>query len=354
MRTVFIEKQISGILTVFPKDEYSFEDSLKDDAIKRARRLKRIMGFDKRRRVKTDTNSSDLYCRGIDYLLEKGLIKPEEIGAVITVTLTQDYLTPSISSIIHDYLDLSKDVICADIPQACTGYVVGLIEAFSLLEYLEDKKVLLCTGDVLNRIRQNEEKRDEPSFGGDAASISIIENNSNFGKIYCNYYSDGENYRDLIMPVGGFAHPVYSEEDAMISEDGETKNGLHIIMDGSNVFNFIQREVPPMIDDLFGYSGYDRDDIDLFLFHQPNRFILEKLAEKMQVPKEKMYMDIVEKYGNSNASTIPAVITDSVPKEMLEEKRLCCLAGFGAGLSWASLIMELGEMTFCEEIEVDL
>lgn len=352
MKAVWKGKKISGILTVLPEHECSFEDTILAESVSRIRRLKRIIGFDKRRRTKKDTNVSDLYKYGLSYMLENRMINKEEIGAIVVVTLTQDYLIPQVSHILHGEFSFPEDTICIDIPQACAGYVVGLAQAFMLLNHLSDKKVLLFTGDILNRERENEEKSEEPAFGGDAASISVIENNTDYSEIYFRFYSDGSQGENLIIPAGAFKYPVYTADDAQVAlPDGRIGNGMKMWMDGSFVFNFVEMEVPPLINGILEDAGKEKEDMAYYFFHQPNRFILEKLVDSLGIPTENTPMDLVAKYGNSNSSTIPMVITDHASQAMLQEKTYCCLAGFGAGLAWAALVMELGEMDFCRMIE---
>ncbi len=352
MKAVWKGKKISGILTVLPENEYSFEDTILAESVSRVRRLRKIMGFDKRRRVKAQTNVSDLYKSGLAYMLEHELINKEEIGAIVVVTLTQDFLNPQVSQILHGDFHFPEETVCIDIAQGCAGYIVGLAQAFMLLNHMKDKKVLLFTGDILNRKCGEEEKTVEPSFGGDAASVTVIENDDSFSDIYYRFYADGVRGMNLVMPAGAFKHPVYSAEDAYVTlEDGRTGYGLGIWMDGSWVFNFIIKEVPPLIEEVLQDANVLKQDIAHFFFHQPNRYILEKLADKMEVPREKVPMDIVEKYGNSNSSTIPMAITENASQEMLESRQTVCLSGFGSGLTWAALVMEMGELDFCEMIE---
>ena len=354
MRTIFRGKKISGVLTVLPENECSFEETIESDSLSRVRRLRRIMGFDKRRRVKSETCISDMHKFGLAYLLDQNYIEKEDIGAIVVVTLSPDYYVPTVSSILHGEFEFADDVYCVDIAQGCAGYVVGLYEAFSLLNHLPSgKKVILCTGDILNRLKENEAKTTEPTFGGDAATISIIENDLNGAHVFYNYYSDGKSGKDLIMPAGAFRYPVYSENDAYVElEDGRKGYGLGIWMDGSDVFNFIMREVPPMLEDIYEFSELTKDDVDYYFFHQPNRFILEKLADKMGIPRAKMPMKIVEEFGNSNSSTIPMAMVNGGMSKLLcgEELYRCCLAGFGSGLTWSSMILEVGKMDFCEQI----
>lgn len=348
----FHGKRITGILSVLPENEYHFEDEVLDPNDAKARRLKKIIGFGTRRRVKKDTNMSDMFIYGIRHLLDERKLKKEEIGAIVVVTLSPDYLLPQISSILHGELDLPRDVYCLDIPQACAGYVIGLIQSFMLLEYLGDKKVLLCTGEIFNRkSNENEPKFVEPSFGGDVANVTIIENTNIESTIYGSVFNDGSQRECLVIHDGGFKNPMTPDKIAMQQSNIPF---MGVAMDGSAVFNFVQKEVPPAIRELVERAGRSMDEIDYFLFHQPNKFMLQKLAEQLGVPYAKMPMRLTEKYGNSDSGTIPTVITTEVSEKLLEKNNLCCLSGFGGGLTWASLVMELGELDFCENIVSNL
>ena len=125
-------------------------------------------------------------------------------------------------------------------------------------------------------------------------------------------------------------------------------------MQGDVVFNFVQKEVPPMIDNLYKFAGCNKDDIDYYMFHQPNKFMLKKLADKMEIPYEKMPNNIVENFGNASGvtipTTIPTTISYNIGNRLLEDSMLVCMAGFGAGLAWASLLIVLEKLTVCEII----
>ncbi len=344
----FNGKKISGVLSVLPENEYFFEDEAADPKDVKNRRLKKIIGFGSRRRVKGTTTLSDMLLYGMNYLLEQGKVKKEEIGAIVVSTLSPDYFLPQISNIIQGKLGLGNDVYCVDIMQACAGYVMGIIQAFMLLEHLGDRKVLVCTGEIFNRKSdENEPKFEHPSFGGDIANISIVENSDDAKKIYASIYNDGINREALLIRDGGFKYPMTPEKIAL-----QTNNipCLGVTMDGTGVFNFVQKVVPPAVDELLEKAGMAKDDIDYFLFHQPNKFMLQKLAAKMQVPYAKIPMDITEKLGNSDSGTIPAVMTTDVAEDMLAKNNHCCLSGFGGGLTWASVIMDVGYLDFCENI----
>jgi 3-oxoacyl-[acyl-carrier-protein] synthase-3 len=163
---------------------------------------------------------------------------------------------------------------------------------------------------------------------------------------------DGTRNEALMIPAGGFRLPC-SPETAALEDVGD--NNLrakdHLRMDGSAVFNFVQVEVPPMIESLLNFAGASMGDVDWFLFHQPNRFMLEKLADKMKVPYAKMPMNVVEHFGNSSGVTIPIAAAFNLGKLLTTEHFRVCLGGFGVGLTWSSMLMTLGGLDFCEMIE---
>ena len=146
----------------------------------------------------------------------------------------------------------------------------------------------------------------------------------------------------------------HSEQTAILEDVGDNNMRAqdHLRMDGSAVFNFVQVEIPPMIEGLLEQAETSVDDIDWFLFHQPNRFMLQKLADKIGIPHTKMPMNVVEKYGNSSGVTIPVAIAESLRESLLQQSFTVCLAGFGVGLTWGSMLMRLGPLDFCEMLEV--
>lgn len=354
MITTFDGKRISGILGVLPENEYSFEEETKDLDRGKMRRLKMVMGYDKRRAAKPGTTTADMCEYGLRYLVENQKICLEEIGAIVVLSVSPDYFLPHMSNIIHGDFDFPKDVICIDIPQACAAHTLGMIESCMLLEHMSDRKVLLFTGDVLCR-KAPDTPLTRPSFGGDAATITVLENAPAGKKIYASIYSDGKDRDALIMHAGGWRMPR-TPETAILQDigDGTMASLNEIWMHGSKIFNFVQKEVPPMVEELLEYAGLTKEKIDWFLFHQPNRFMVQKLAERLKVPKEKMPDNIVGTFGNSSGSCVPINIAYNLGEKLLTHSYCCCLSGFGAGLTWAAAVMELGNLDFCECIISDL
>lgn len=355
MLTEFNGMKISGILSILPETEYDYDEETAPFSSLQTRRLKKIMGFNKRRAAKETTTTSDLCIAGMQYLLETHKIVKEDIGALLVLSISPDYYLPQMSNIIQGEMDLPKDIVCMDISQACASYVLGLYQGFMLLEHLPiDKKVVVCTGDVLCR-KNPKWSLTEPSFGGDAATITILEKSSGTGKSFFSIYNDGTQRNALMIHAGGFKMPR-SADTAILRDTGfgNIRSFNDLWMDGSAIFNFVQKEIPPAIEELLSYSKKQKHEIDWYIFHQPNKFMLQKLAQRMEIDICKMPMNIVENFGNSGGSCVGVNLVYNLGEAVLKNQYTCCLSGFGGGLTWASTVMDIGELDFCLPIITNL
>lgn len=353
MNLQFKNKRITGLLTVLPKNEIRFEDEIENYNFSAAKsmKLKLTMGYDKRRVVEEGVCTSDLCIKGLNYLFDKGLLRKEEIDALLLVTQSPDYLMPPTSSVIQGKLGLKQDMFCMDINQGCAGFVMGLTQAFSLLEQPSINKAVLLNADVLSRKVSKRDRNSNPLVG-DGASVTVIEKANTGSIIWGNLKMDGRGADALMIPAGGMRMPS-TPETAQMEEDanGNFRAKDNLVMKGDEVFNFVQTEVPPMIEDLLQSAGAAMEDVDYFMFHQPNKFMLQKLADKMGVPHAKMPNDVVQHYGNSSGVSIPVAITHTLGKKLEEDTFKLCLAGFGVGLTWSALLVDAGKLSFCEMME---
>ena len=162
---------------------------------------------------------------------------------------------------------------------------------------------------------------------------------------------DGSSAFALHIPAGGAKLPN-SIETAKLEEDyaGNFRSKDHLVMKGDEVFNFVQTEVPELIEEVIKISKFNKDEIDYFMFHQPNKFMLNKLADKLKVPREKMPSNVVENFGNASGVSIPTVITFNISDRLMNQSNLLCLSGFGVGLTWAALIMKFEKLKFSKII----
>lgn len=356
MKTIFHQKKISGLLSVVPQTVVRFEDEVDNYTFpaKQTLRLQRVMGYKQHRIVKESTATSDLCCAGLQHILAQGWLKKEEIGGIVVSTSLPDHFIPPVSSVIHGKFSLNQDVVCVDVSQGCTAFFLGLVEAFMLLELMPDKKVLVFAADVLSKKVSKQDRNSYPLVG-DAAGIAVVENCEKADDIYTILYNDGTLRDALVIPAGGSRIRCTPETAVLrdIDGDGNLRALDNLVMKGSDVFTFAQTRVPPLIEETLQYAGAAKEEIEWYLFHQPNKFMLRKLAEKLEIPYEKMPMNTVEEFGNSSGACIPVNITYNLAEIMKSRKSRCCISAFGSGLSWGAMVTTLGEMDFCEMLISD-
>ena len=352
MKFNYKNKYIDGLVFIVPDNEVFFEDEMKnyDFPVSRSKTLQSVMGYHSRRIVNDETCISDLILTGFEHLFKKNLISKDDIDALVVVTQTPDQLMPPTSFIIHGKLQLKEETFCIDINQGCAGFVVGLIQAFNLLNNKNINKVALINADVLSRKTSVNDRNSYPLIG-DAASITIISNKES--ENICSIMKvDGSQRGALEIPAGGMKMPSNLETSKLKDcGDGNKRSLDDLVMDGAKVFNFVQNKVPPLIDEILNEANKSKEDIDYFLFHQPNKFMLTKLAQSIGIDLMKMPSDVVKIFGNSSGVTIPAIMGGLISQELKSKENEIIFSGFGVGLTWAALYMKLNKLKFCEKIE---
>ena len=352
MNFTFKQRAITGLLTVIPSNERSFVDEMANFNFpeKRSLKLKEVMGYDKHRIVDGPVCVSDLAVAGMEHLFANMLLERDRFDALIVVTQSPDYIMPPTSNVIQGRLGLKQDLLCMDINQGCAGFIIGLMQGFLLLDQPSVERVVLINADVLSRKVSLRDRNSYPLIG-DGASIAILERTDDATPIHMNLKMDGSRRDALRIPAGGMRLPASPETAAMSEDaDGNLRSQDNLVMDGSAVFNFVQVEVPPMIEEILRTADKKMEDVDVFLFHQPNRFMLEKLASRMGVPRDKMPTNVVEHFGNSSGVTIPIALAFNLREKITSDGLYTCLSGFGVGLTWSSMLMRLGPMQFCDMI----
>lgn len=354
MKHIFKNKTITGILSVLPPKRVCFEEEVANYPFpeKQSLKLAKVMGYHTRRVCEKKDALSGYALYGLNYLMEKGLLDKDDIDAIIVVSSSQDYIIPPVSYVIQGKLSLSDEVMCMDISQACGGYIVGLIQAFMLLDTFKLKKVVLVTGDLLSKKVGQRDRSSRPIIG-DAVNITLVENTVEPNEIPVMWKNYGKDAAIIEIPAGGLKMPS-TPETAVEQEDefGNFRAKDHFYMEGEEVFNFVMREVPPMVEELIQAQGILLDKIDYFLFHQPNKYMVQKLADELDIPYDKMFSNIVGLYGNASSGTIPLNICHNIADKAVATDQLkVCLSGFGAGLTCNALLMDLGKMDFCRIID---
>lgn len=354
MVTKYNDKRISSIYSVIPKNEADFMDEADNYSFSESqmKKLKKVMGFDKRRIALEGETVGDYAICGIRQMLNDGVIKESEIGAIIVTTTSPDYFIPPISNVIHGQFDFDHDTVCVDISQGCSGYTVGLNYAFMTLEHLYNKKMLLVAGDMLS-LKVSKRDRASRPIVGDGVTISLIENCKGAGTIYSALKNNGKAAFSVYIPAGGMKIPITPESIKEKEDEFGNWRGLqHLWMQGDLVFNFIINDTPIMMEEVLKEAKEDINNVDYFICHQSSCFTLKKLRERLGVPQEKLPLDIVPIFGNSSSATIPVTLTHHF-EDMYAEKSIqkIMFVSFGTGLSLGCVLMDVPKFDYCKFIE---
>lgn len=345
--------KILGVCAVVPQHVCYFEDELKKFPFPESssRKLGRVMGFKEHRITDPKTTLCDLAAYALDYTFSKGLLRKEDLSAVIFVSQQAEHPVPGNSKVLHGKLNLPRHVHCVDMYENCTGFISALFQASCMVKSgLKNVAVVAaesgaCYANILDR--------NTYPLCGDAGGFAIVSSSDDKDdKISFAFKHDGSRREVLITQAGGMRMPRTAETDKVQKDAmGNYRSLANLYMDGTAVFHFVVEEVPVIIDQACKEAGLSKNDIDYFITHQPNRFLLDKLTEQLDVPKEKLFSNIVENFGNSSCATIPVNIAYNLGQKIQKDSYKVCLAAFGAGLSLASAICNLGKLDFCEFIE---
>ena len=336
---------ISGIATVIPKKELCLlnDASLYDGDEKQLKRVMRSSGFHTRRVVEEGVTASDL-CEAAARILIKDMnIEPSTIDALIFLTQTPDYYIPATACILQHKLGLPIASAAFDVNQGCAGYGYGLWLA-SMLANAGCKKVLLLVGDTSSKYTDMFKAHNSAPVFGDAGSATLVEYTPGAEPIFFDIGNDGSQYEAIMAENGGFRNVIRQD---MFCEDGTFQYNAR--MDGLKVMEFTLSRVPQSVHNVLASAKVSKDEIDYFIFHQANKFILENIADSIDIPLNKVPMKTLSKYGNQSCTSIPSAICDALKNEVSSKKLKLCLSGFGIGLSWVSVVINTSNI-YCSGI----
>lgn len=306
------------------------------------------IGIEERRVAAKEVCTSDLCFKAAEQLLNDNAIDRNTIDVLLFVSHTSDYLHPATAPILQHRLGLSKDTISFDIHLACSGYVYGLSTAYAYASQPGINRVLLLVGETMSKIVSRYDKVNTPLFG-DAGTATLIEK-GDYGKSVFSLHSDGGGYEVMMVHDGGFRNPTTSESLVEeIDDNGDRRTRQQFRMDGMAVFNFGMSEEPRDIKNLLAEAGLDLAELDLLIYHQANKFMTDFFTKWLKFDKAKTPYSI-RKFGNTSSASIPLTIVSEL-KNGYPERKNVILSGFGAGLSWGSVLLDLRKCIISELIE---
>ena len=267
-------------------------------------------------RMGDDEQASDLCVRAFAALQAKTGLVVEDVDFILAVSQIPDNNgMPNVSAILHGKLGAREDCAAIDLNMGCSGFVYGLSVAKSFMEANGHKKGLLFTCDPYSKIIDPDDF-DTALIFGDAATVTLL--------------SEPEP-----------THPAWQPTGFLFGTDGKMNQAINnsrgtLVMDGRTILFFVLSSVPGHIKQLLENAGRAVDDIDLYVFHQGSKYMIEALAKKLAIPSDKVPIDILN-YGNTGPSTIPLIFEKNLHREDIEHV-LC--SGFGIGVSVASCLLE--------------
>lgn len=309
---------------------------------KKATRLAKGTGIHRLSIAESEVCTSDLCYKAAEKVFSSGWDK-NDIGALIFITQTADYLTPATSYYLQERLHLPKDIIAYDVNLGCSGFAYGIFQAACMLPFLGDRKVLLLAGDTSSR---NAFPQDTGllSIAGDAGAAAIIGNGDEDAFFHIESY--GERADMLLVKRGGY-------RALRLTENGDLANiqENYCNMDGLGVMDFSLEDVPKNIANLLEYASLNVDSLDIALVHQANSMIVSSLADKLNIPREKMPFRS-ESIGNTSSASIPVLMSEMKRRGEFGTYNKALLSGFGVGMSIASVVMDLSHTTVLETSEL--
>lgn len=352
-QSIFKHVKITGISTVVPPKEVCIYDEAQyyDNNIKKIDRMRKIVGFYKRRVVDDDVTPSDLGIQAAETLIEEMNINKDEIDALIYVVQRPDFSAPATAYYIHNKLNLPDNCAAYDVRQGCPGWVYGLWISHSMIESGACKKILLVVADTPSANMDLENRISAPVFG-DGGVATLVEYTNDENTSYFDIATKSEDYEAIINPASGarlhqsFKKGISSDYNEPLIRPIMTDSGYETKlvfgqMDGLAVFQFTMNEVPKAIERIMKYADITQEKLSYLLLHQANKQIVQTIAESVQFPSEKAPFDAFTNFGNNTMCSIPTNINCVLKEELKHKKMQVLCSSFGNGLTVASCIINL-------------
>jgi len=346
--------RIAGIASAVPSTVRLVSDMANVFGEEEVKKISQSTGVEKRHVAGGGLRCSDLMFAAAKKLLADLKWEPESVEALILVSQSCDFPLPATSCILQMRLGLSKSCAAFDVGLGCSGYVYGLWIASTLMAASGLSRVLLLSGDQSTCMSSPRDRATALLFG-DAGTATALQRDDAAAPITFFLGTDGRGWNKLIFPSGlQFSrHP----RDASTAERKQDKNdnwrsAEELYMDGAEIFAFTLREVSPMFASVLAAAGWNREDVDYFVLHQANKFMLTHLAKSMKLPLDKIPLSLQE-YGNTSSGSIPLTINARLREPLASQTRRLLFAGFGVGYSWGACTLTCGPIVAPPVIEVD-
>ena len=332
MNQVFI-KAISYYL---PERVLSNEDLVREFPEWSVEKVAQKVGVRTRHLSGPDESAGDMAEKAARKLFEEYAIEPSSIDFLILCTQSPDYLLPSTACILQNRLGIKTSAGAFDYNLGCSGCIYGIAIAKGLIVSGIANNVLLLTAETYTKYLHPEDKSNRSIFGdGAAACLLSTTGVAKLGEFVLG--TDGSGADNLIIQTGASR---CKRPTGLCTEDseGHIRRDDYLYMNGSAIFNFTLKAVPAMTNELLLKNKLQKDEIDYFVFHQANKFMLDTIRKVCVLPKDKFYMDL-SNVGNTVSSTILIGLKDCLENGLITTGMNVMICGFGVGLSWGGTVL---------------
>ena len=328
---------IRAISYYLPEQVVSNEDLIREFPEWSVDKIASKVGVLQRHVAGPEETAGDLAEKAARRLFAEYDIAPAEIDFVLLCTQSPDYFLPPTACLLQDRLGIPTSAGALDFDLGCSGCIYGLALAQGLIAGGVANNVLLLTAETYNKYIHPSDKGNRSIFGdGAAACLVSREGFAEIGEFVLG--TDGSRFRDLIVGTGAARSHERSgaefpdEEGGLVRED-------YLYMNGGRIFNFTLEVVPPLVDAVVEKNGSSKEQIDYYIFHQANKFMLNTIRKICAIPKDKFYLDL-EQVGNTVSSTVLIGLKTCLDEHRFSPGAQVVIAGFGVGLSWGATILK--------------
>lgn len=317
--------QIKSIAYHFPIKTLNNKDLSRDFPDWDEAKIFNKTGVNIRYIAENNETSLDLAYQAAIKLFQKNICQPNDIDFILFCTQTPDYFLPTSACILQEQLNIPTNAGALDFNLGCSGYVYGLAIAKGLIYTKQAKNVLLLTAETYSKFIAHDNMSVRTIFSDAAAATLITSDNSTQGLTIGEsiFGTDGKGAKNLIVSGGGLRSPDVPPT---------------LEMNGPKIFTFVSKTIPIAINQALNANKTQLHEVDLFIFHQANAYILEHLCKKIGIPQEKFVLSMSD-CGNTVSSTIPIALERTYKSERIKPGMKILLVGFGVGYSWASTLL---------------
>lgn len=290
-----------------------------------------MTGVKERRFAAPNQATSDLCVEAAKIALNNAKLSINDIDLIIVATVTPDHLAQSTAAILSKKLGVSNNIPALDLNAACSGFIYSLTIANSLIKSETYKNILVVGAETLSRFINMKDRNTCILFGDGAAAVIVSEVKENYGILSTYLGADGEDDEVLKILAGGSKKPNTTE--TINNEEN------FITMKGGDVFKFSLTAFPNTTNEALRAANMSIDDVTMLIPHQANIRIIESGLKRLNIPKEKVFINI-EKYGNTSAASIGIALDEALQEKKIKKDDIIVMTGFGAGLTYASIVMK--------------